>query len=231
MNGTYDRCAVEPMPTNDGRANMLAPSLREVFDRASAVDARYRVNAQTSIYATGDEDESLYLIDSGQVKLSMASAGGKDCLLAIYTKGEVVGESCFTDGPRRCASGSASMWRISRARSRSCMVRAFRGATGVPPGAISVPLHTARGGWLCSGTRRHPRGFRQMCARAGVGAIAKDACCRGGDADLACGGGGNSGNRCVSAQVRECVPVRGRHARVPRRRIRPSVAPHPLPFR
>jgi len=118
MNGTYDRCAVEPMPTNDGRANVLAPSLREVFDRASAVDARYRVNAQASIYATGDEDESMYLIDAGQVKLSMASAGGKDCLLAIYTKGEVFGESCFTDAPKRFETATAMLPTVVRRMSR-----------------------------------------------------------------------------------------------------------------
>jgi CRP-like cAMP-binding protein len=83
------------MPThNDGRAH-LAPSLREVFDRVSLADTRVRVDAQAPIYANGDEDESMYLIESGQVKLSMSSAAGKDCLLAIYTAGDVFGESCF----------------------------------------------------------------------------------------------------------------------------------------
>jgi CRP/FNR family transcriptional regulator, cyclic AMP receptor protein len=88
------------MPThNDGRAH-LAPSLREVFDRVSVADPRLRFDAQAAIYANGDEDESMYLIDSGQVKLSMSSASGKDCLLAIYTNGEVFGESCFTSVKR-----------------------------------------------------------------------------------------------------------------------------------
>lgn len=88
------------MPThNDGRAH-LAPSLREVFDRVSVADPRLRFDAQAAIYANGDEDESMYLIDSGQVKLSMSSASGKDCLLAIYTTGEVFGESCFTSVKR-----------------------------------------------------------------------------------------------------------------------------------
>ncbi|HEX6097501.1 MAG TPA: Crp/Fnr family transcriptional regulator [Thermoanaerobaculia bacterium] len=63
-------------------------------------DPRLRFDAQAAIYANGDEDESMYLIDSGQVKLSMSSASGKDCLLAIYTTGEVFGESCFTSVKR-----------------------------------------------------------------------------------------------------------------------------------
>ncbi|HVG24685.1 MAG TPA: Crp/Fnr family transcriptional regulator [Thermoanaerobaculia bacterium] len=106
------------MPTNDGRAQTLVPSLREVFDRASVADARVRVNAQESIYASGDEDESMYLIESGQVKLSMASAAGKDCLIAIYTKGEVFGESCFTAAPKRFETATAMQPTIVRRVSR-----------------------------------------------------------------------------------------------------------------
>lgn len=106
------------MPTDDGRAQPLVPSLREVFDRASAADARMRVNAQESIYASGDEDESMYLIESGQVKLSMASAAGKDCLIAIYTRGEVFGESCFTDAPKRFETATAMQPTVVRRVSR-----------------------------------------------------------------------------------------------------------------
>ena len=118
MNGTYDRSAVQPMPTNDGRAHSLVPSLRDVFDRISAIEARQRFHAQESIYASGDEDQSLYLIDSGQVKLSMASAAGKDCLIAIYGKGEVFGESCFTSVPKRFETATAMQPTIVRRMSR-----------------------------------------------------------------------------------------------------------------
>src|SRR5690349_2762413 len=91
----YDRSAFQRMPTqNDGRTT-LAPSLREVFDRASLADTRVRVDAQAAIYASGEEDESLYLIESGQVKVSMSSASGKDCLIAIYAAGDLFGESCM----------------------------------------------------------------------------------------------------------------------------------------
>jgi CRP-like cAMP-binding protein len=106
------------MPSIDGRAHAQQPSLREIFDRDSLADTRLRVNAQQSIYATGDEDDSLYLIESGQVKLSMASAGGKDCLLAIYTDGEVFGESCFTGSGKRFESAIAMRPTLARRVSR-----------------------------------------------------------------------------------------------------------------
>ncbi len=106
------------MPThNDGRAH-LAPFLREVFDRAALADTRVRVDAQTRIYANGDEDESMYLIESGQVKVSMSSAAGKDCLLAIYTTGDVFGESCFTASAKRFETATAMQPTVVRRASR-----------------------------------------------------------------------------------------------------------------
>lgn len=95
------------MPATDGRAHAHTSFLRDVFERDSLPAARVRVDAQQSIYATGDDDDAMYLIESGQVKLFMSSAAGKDCLLAIYTVGEVFGESCFTGAPRRFESATA----------------------------------------------------------------------------------------------------------------------------
>ncbi|HYO78348.1 MAG TPA: Crp/Fnr family transcriptional regulator [Thermoanaerobaculia bacterium] len=99
-----------------------------MFDRDSLADSRQRVEAQQSIYATGDEDDSLYLIDSGQVKLSMASAGGKDCLLAIYTAGEVFGESCFTGDGKRFESAIAMRPTVVRRASRREFIAAVERA-------------------------------------------------------------------------------------------------------
>jgi CRP-like cAMP-binding protein len=106
------------MPSIDGRAHAQERSLRDVFDRDSLADARVRVEAQQSVYATGDEDDSMYLIESGQVKLSMASAEGKDCLLAIYTAGEVFGESCFAGSGKRFESAIAMLPTTVRRASR-----------------------------------------------------------------------------------------------------------------
>lgn len=106
------------MPSIDGRAHTPTPSLRDVFDRASLNDTRVRVDSQAAIYATGDEDDSVYLIDSGQVKVSMSSAEGKDCLLAIYTAGEVFGESCFAGEGKRSESAIAMQPAVLRRASR-----------------------------------------------------------------------------------------------------------------
>lgn len=89
-----------------------------MFDRESLTATRTRVEPQQAIYATGDEDDSLYLIESGQVKLSMASESGKDCLLAIYTAGELFGESCFAGESKRFETATAMQPTLVRRASR-----------------------------------------------------------------------------------------------------------------
>ena len=104
------------MPPTDDRHNALHTSLRDAFTRATSGDVR--VDAQQAVYATGDEDDSLYLIEFGQVKLSMSSAEGKDCLLAIYTAGEMFGESCFAPAGRRFENATSMQASVLRRVSR-----------------------------------------------------------------------------------------------------------------
>jgi CRP-like cAMP-binding protein len=126
------------MPSPDGRAHAHVRSLRELFDRAARTDSRVRVEAQQAIYASGDEDDAMYLIESGQVKLSMASAEGKDCLLAIYTAGEAFGESCF-GAVKRFESATAMQPTIVRRESRRDLLsQAARAST-----TDSLLLHLA----------------------------------------------------------------------------------------
>lgn len=106
------------MPTADTRAEAKSPFLRELFDRDSLSPVRVRVDAQRSIYATGDEDDALYLIESGQVKLMMSSASGQECLLAIYTAGDVFGESCLQGTGKRNETASAMQAVVVRRVSR-----------------------------------------------------------------------------------------------------------------
>lgn len=97
--------------------------------------AHLRIEGQQSIYATGDDDDSMYLIDSGQVKLSMSSSAGKDCLLAIYTAGDVFGESCFTS-EKRFEAASAMIPTTVRRIARRDFLGAVKAAS-----ATDVLLH------------------------------------------------------------------------------------------
>ena len=53
------------------------------------------------VYTCGDNDEMVYFIESGQIKLLMLSPEGRECLLAVHTTGDIFGESCLSGlGPR-----------------------------------------------------------------------------------------------------------------------------------
>jgi CRP/FNR family transcriptional regulator, cyclic AMP receptor protein len=99
-------------------ANAQAPSLRDVFDRHTLAATRVRFETHRSIYATGDADDSLYLIDAGQVKLVMSSEEGKDCLLSLHGLGDIFGESCLAGTGRRLESAVAMQFTLVRRASR-----------------------------------------------------------------------------------------------------------------
>lgn len=94
------------------------PSLREVFNRNTLASTRVRVEGHQLVYSTGDRDDALYLVESGQVKITMASAEGKDCLLAMRGGGEVFGESCFIGDGKRGETATATTSTVVRRTSR-----------------------------------------------------------------------------------------------------------------
>jgi CRP/FNR family transcriptional regulator, cyclic AMP receptor protein len=52
------------------------------------------------VYGCMAGDRSIYLVDQGQVKAVAPSRDGKECLLGIYTVGDVFGELCLAGGTR-----------------------------------------------------------------------------------------------------------------------------------
>src|SRR6516225_5549931 len=54
-----------------------------------------------TIYACGERAETVYFVESGQVKLLMLSPEGKECLLAIHTAGDTFGELCLSGDSTR----------------------------------------------------------------------------------------------------------------------------------
>ena len=48
------------------------------------------------VYRCGELDQTVYFIESGQIKLLMRSPEERECLLAIHTTGDIFGESCLS---------------------------------------------------------------------------------------------------------------------------------------
>lgn len=59
------------------------------------------------VYVAGDPADMVYFVESGQIALSMLSADGKECLLAIHTAGDVFGELCLAGLNSRLEAATA----------------------------------------------------------------------------------------------------------------------------
>lgn len=62
---------------------------------------------QEIIFAQGDEADAVFYIKKGKVKVSVASAQGKEAVVAILGMDEFLGEGCMTGQPRRLATARA----------------------------------------------------------------------------------------------------------------------------
>jgi CRP/FNR family transcriptional regulator, cyclic AMP receptor protein len=60
-----------------------------------------------NIYNCGDHDATVYFIESGQIKLVMHAPEGRECLLAIYTTGDIFGELCLAGQEYRHETATA----------------------------------------------------------------------------------------------------------------------------
>ena len=95
--------AIQQTPQSDEFKQQLRNSLqRETFDSHAIKVARH-----DNVYTSGDHDEMVYFIESGQIKLLMLSADGKECLLAIHSGGDIFGELCLSGLGARLETATA----------------------------------------------------------------------------------------------------------------------------
>jgi len=84
------------------KKQMRASLQREVKGSRSIKIARH-----ANVYTLGEQDEMVYFIERGQVKLVMISSEGKECLLAIHSAGNVFGELCLSGIAGRLETATA----------------------------------------------------------------------------------------------------------------------------
>ena len=75
---------------------LFKEQMRESLQREVRNSRAIKVAKHASVYVTGDQDEMVYVIASGQVKLLMTSSEGRECLLAIHASGDAFGELCLS---------------------------------------------------------------------------------------------------------------------------------------
>jgi CRP-like cAMP-binding protein len=78
------------------QADQFKQQLRDSLERETRNSRAIKVARHSNVYTCGDQDEMVYFIESGQIKLLMLSSEGKECLLAIHSGGDIFGELCLS---------------------------------------------------------------------------------------------------------------------------------------
>jgi CRP/FNR family cyclic AMP-dependent transcriptional regulator len=83
---------IQETPQSDLFKKQLGESLlREVENSRAVKFARHE-----NVYTVGEQDDMVYIIETGQVKLVMDTPEGKECILAIHSAGDIFGELCLS---------------------------------------------------------------------------------------------------------------------------------------
>jgi CRP-like cAMP-binding protein len=94
---------IQQTPQSDRFKQQLRDSLQRETLNVQAVT----IKRQTNVYTCGDQDEMVYFIASGQIKLLMLSSEGKECILAIHSGGDIFGELCLSGLGARLETATA----------------------------------------------------------------------------------------------------------------------------
>ncbi len=89
------------------QADEFKLQLRDSLQRETLNSHAIKIARHSNVYTCGDQNEMVYFIESGQVKLLMISAEGKECLLAIHSGGDIFGELCLSGLGARLETATA----------------------------------------------------------------------------------------------------------------------------
>ena len=79
------------------QAHEFKKQLRDSLQRETTDIIAIKIARHENVYAAGDQDDMVYFIEKGQIKLLMVSSEGKECLLAIHSDGDIFGELCLSE--------------------------------------------------------------------------------------------------------------------------------------
>lgn len=88
-------------------ADRFKQQLRDSLRRETVNSRSITIAKHDHVYTCGDQDQMVYFIESGQIKLLMLSPDGKECLLAIHGAGDIFGELCLAGSGARLETAMA----------------------------------------------------------------------------------------------------------------------------
>jgi CRP-like cAMP-binding protein len=69
--------------------------------------AAHTYRSRQTVFAQGDKADAVYFLESGEIKLTVVSAGGKAAVIALLGAGTFFGEGCLAGQPLRMSTASA----------------------------------------------------------------------------------------------------------------------------
>ena len=94
---------IQDYPETELFKRQMRESLQHEVKHSRAI----KIAKHENVYTFGEQDELVYFIESGEVKLLMLSSEGKECLLAIHASGDVFGELCLSGIAGRVETATA----------------------------------------------------------------------------------------------------------------------------
>ena len=89
------------------QAEEFKQQLRDSLQRETLNSRGVKIGRHANVYTCGDQDEMVYFIESGQIKLLMLSSKGRECILAIHSAGDIFGELCLSGLGARLETATA----------------------------------------------------------------------------------------------------------------------------
>jgi CRP/FNR family cyclic AMP-dependent transcriptional regulator len=106
----------------------------------TTVVTRRSLPRSTTVMASGDPTDSLYIVLSGRLKVMMSDAEGKEVILSILTTGEFFGEMGLIDDAPRSASvvsiEACELLSIAKRDFKKCLAENFEMAQAVMRGLV-----------------------------------------------------------------------------------------------
>lgn len=89
------------------QAKRFKQQLHDSLQREALNSRAVKFARHANVYTCSDQDEMVYFIESGQIKLLMLSSEGRECLLAIHSGGDIFGELCLSGSGARLETATA----------------------------------------------------------------------------------------------------------------------------
>ena len=90
------------------QADKFKQQMRESLQQETANSRAVKIAKHADVYMCGDQDETVYFIESGQIKLLMfIPSEGKQYLLTLHSEGDIFGELCLSGSGARLETATA----------------------------------------------------------------------------------------------------------------------------